>query len=472
LASRRFMAHDKHRPLFHFLPPRNWMNDPNGLFYWQGRYHLFYQFNPYGANWGFIHWGHASSPDMIHWRDHPIALTPEEGAGDDRGCFSGCMVADGDQPTSVYTGFIDFFNSPVLIARAKDDGLIEWEKSPHNPVIGDKPDGVNDTDFRDPYVWRGKDRWQMVIGAGMENGESVALLYESNDLQTWEYYGPLHKARPTGDVRMWECPNFFQLDGKYVLLVSLFPEIQGVYYYTGEYDGREFKPQTEGYLEHNRVFYAPQVRQFGDARTILFAWLLEGRSDTAIDEAGWAGVQAIPRELALDEGGHLISKPVRELTLLHKNEQMFRDVRLNPGQKPTKLLEGCQLDVDMEIEGRGGIVILDMLATPDGSEFTRIGCDLESGEVWLDTTRSSLSEEARGELQRAKLLGGSKEPVKVSVLIDSSVVEVWFNDSLSLTGRAYPTRDDAVRVFAYAERQPVVITSLRAFEMDAIWPTA
>ncbi len=405
LASRRSMVHDKYRPLFHFLPPRNWMNDPNGLFYWQGRYHLFYQFNPYGANWGFIHWGHASSPDLVHWEDHPIALSPEEGAGDDLGCFSGCLVADGEHPTAIYTGFVDFFNAPILIAQAKDSGLIHWEKSPCNPVIAEQPEGVNGTEFRDPYVWRWGDRWQMVIGAGMQDGDSAALLYESFDLMKWIYCGPLFETKPANDVKMWECPNFFPLDNKFILLVSLFPENQGVYYYTGEFNGRVFVPETEGYLEHNKVFYAPQVRQLGDERTILFSWLQEERSDEVVNEAGWAGVQAIPRELALSEDGHLISKPVRELTLLHKNEQIFHDIYLHPGQPPTMLLEGCQLDIEVYFEGQDSIVRLDVLATPDQAEVTQIGCDLASREIWLDTTKASLSDDAKGEFQKVVLPG-------------------------------------------------------------------
>jgi beta-fructofuranosidase len=471
LSTRRSMAQDGHRPNFHFLPPCNWMNDPNGLCYWQGRYHLFYQFNPYGANWGFIHWGHASSPDLVHWADHPIALTPEAGSGDDMGCFSGCLVTDGDKPTAIYTGFVDFFNTPVLIARARDDELIGWEKSPHNPVIPEKPEGVNETDFRDPYVWRWGDGWQMVIGAGMQDGESAALLYESADLLTWSYCGPLYKTKLADDVKMWECPNFFPLDGKFVLLVSLYPENKGVYYYTGEYDGRKFTPETEGYLEHNAVFFAPQVRQFSDARTILFAWLLEGRSDEAMDEAGWAGVQAIPRELALDADGRLVSVPIREVTMLHGGHETYHDIRLVPEQPSHKLAVGRRLDLEVGLEGKDSVVRLNVLASPDESEATEIGCDLASGEVWLDTTHASLSGSARGEIQRAHLPDGPRESIKIRILIDNSVVEVWFDDTLSMTGRAYPTRENARGVTASVGRHPAVVHSFDVWTMEAIWPT-
>ncbi len=471
LTTRRSMAHDRYRPSFHFLPPRNWMNDPNGLFYWRGRYHLFYQFNPYGANWGFIHWGHASSPDLVHWTDHPIALTPEEGAGDDLGCFSGCLVADGDRPTAIYTGCIDFFHSPVLIARAVDEELKQWEKNIHNPVIAEKPEGVNETDFRDPYVWRVEDGWQMVIGAGMQDGESAALLYESPDLLTWTYCGPLYKTKPADDVSMWECPNFFPLDGKFVLLVSLYPDIKGVYYYTGEYDGRQFTPEAEGYLENNTVFYAPQVRQLGDERTILFSWLLEGRSDEAMDEAGWAGVQAFPRELALDAEGHLISKPIREIGLLHEKHETAQDIHLEVGQPPLKLTEGRQLDLEIELAGKDSVVNVNVLASPDGAEHTEIGCDLANGSVWLDTTQASLSESSRGELQKVLLATGPRDSMRIHVLVDNSVVEVWFDDVLTMTGRAYPTREDAGWVTAAAERNPATIKTMDAWSMTSIWPT-
>lgn len=471
LILRHELAGDAHRPCYHFLPPHYWMNDPNGIFYWQGRYHVFYQFNPYGPLWGFIHWGHASSPDLIHWKDHPIALIPEEGAGDDLGCFSGCLVDDDGVPNAIYTGFVNFFDTPVLLAQAQDPQLEVWEKSPHNPILAVKPEGVNDTDFRDPYVWRQGERWQMVIGAGMADGDSAALLYESADLLAWRYAGPLFKHQTRESVTMWECPNFFPLDGKFVLLVSLFPNTQGVYYYVGNYDGRRFTPETEGFLEEGGVLYAPQVRRFEDGRTLLFGWVREGRSDEAMEEAGWAGVLSMPRELALDDRGHLISRPVEEYRQLRQTHFTLRDLELRAGRPVSLPISGRQVELELMMARGTAAVSLEVLAAPDGSEATRIICDLRQGVIRLDTTQSSLSEEAAGSVQTVELPDPNRERVTLRVLVDASVIEVWVDDALSITGRAYPTLADSEDLYLAVDKDEAQVRILSVWKLDGIWPT-
>jgi beta-fructofuranosidase len=470
MATRREMAGDFHRPLFHFLPPRNWMNDPNGLIYWQGKYHLFYQFNPYGALWGFIHWGHASSSDLIHWTDHPIALTPDPDSGDENGCFSGCMVVDQNTPTAVYTGFVNFVDTPVMIAKAEDPDLIRWQKSPHNPVIQTKPSIVGDTDFRDPYVWREGGIWKAVIGAGLRDGSGAVLLYESEDLKTWEYRGVLFQDDAIETVRMWECPNFFQLGDQYVLLVSLFPNIQGVYYYVGDYDGQRFDPKQEGWLDSGGIFYAPQVRCFDEERVLMFAWLLEGRSDEAIDDAGWAGVQALPRVLSLDEDLRLVSQPLAEVNQLRRAAVISKNIAIRKGEHHLLEVSGRQMEIHAEVVRSEGLFELHVLATSDGSETTVIGCDFSQGECFLDTTKSSLSEDVKTAVQRLSIPGGLGDLVDLHVFVDGSVVEVWINHAYSLTGRAYPTREDAVEVGLSANLDEIQVRRLEVWPLEAVWP--
>ncbi len=445
------------------------MNDPNGLIYWNDRYHLFYQYNPYGANWGFIHWGHAISKDLVHWQDQPIALRPQDGAGDDLGCFSGCIVAAGGQPTAVYTGFAGMNAFPILIARSVDADLVRWEKGEQNPVIAAPPEGVDPSIFRDPYVWRRGNRWQAVIGAGFKDGTSAALLYESADLISWDYLGPLFATQFSEDVSMWECPNFFPMGDKYVLLVSLHPDIQGVYYYTGTYDGRRFTPETEGYVEQNQIFYAPQVRAYPDGRTVMLAWVREGRTDEAQDAAGWSGVQCFPRELALDGAGRLISKPIVEIAQLRGKRHPLQEPLLRPGEPPVELFISRQFELKLTVTGVRGKLVMDVLASPDGRERTQIGCDLGKGEVWLDTTRSSRSEDVFGVCQRTQLPGGKRETLSIHVLVDHSMIEVWFDAGYSLTGRAYPVAAEARAVRLSAADGQISVRDLSAWEMDAIW---
>ncbi len=476
LKTRREMASDPHRPIYHFLPPRNWMNDPNGLFYWGGRYHLFYQFNPYGPRWGFIHWGHASSNDLVHWEDHPIALKPEKGVGDENGCWSGCLVDDGGRATALYTGFINPVNTPVMSATSQDPKLIHWQKNPHNPLISNIPEGVTETHFRDPYVWREEDRWKMVIGAGMQDGDSAALLYESSDLIKWDYRGPLFKERTFDSVNMWECPNFFPLGDQYVLLVSLYPDINGVYYYVGAYDGMRFTPHQQGFLEEGPFFYAPQVRQFDEQRQVMFAWLLEARSEKALEAAGWAGVQCMPRKLSLDRHDHLVTQPLAEMKTLRMRTHHMDEFSLAIG-KGLPIGEGLHiggrgkhLEIEVEVEAVAGRVGLGVLTSGDGREVTRISVDFDAREGVLDTSQSSLSNEVTSGEQCVHLSEEMLGCVKIHAFIDGSVIEVWFNDLISLTGRAYPTLANAAGLFMFAEGGEARVRSLKVWEMAAIWP--
>ena len=469
--TRRLLAGDFHRPVYHFLPPKNWMNDPNGLFFWQGKYHLFYQFNPYTPLWGFIHWGHATSPDMIHWQDHPIALFPDEGTGDAFGCWSGCIVDDHGIPSALYTGFVSPEETPVMLARAEDDLLDRWTKSPHNPVIGAPPEGVIQTDFRDPYVWREGTLWKMVMGAGMMNGNCSVLLYQSADLVKWEDCGVLFEKQVDG-IRMWECPNFFQLEDRYVLLVSLFPDAQGVYYYVGDYDGARFVPAAEGYFDAGPSLYAPHVRTFPDGRTILFAWLMEQRSDEALETAGWAGVQTIPRELSLGVDGKLVGTPIDVVRHLRRNHHPFSNLVLSEGEQWEVPARGRHLELKVAVAPLGGEVRLGVLYASDGEEVTWIGLDFDQNLLFMDTTQSSQSSEVKTGIQRVPLADGSPSEVRLRVFVDGSVIEAWTDDGAFLTGRAYPTCQDADGVVLSARGGEARVRSLEVWQMESIWPAA
>ncbi len=469
-ATRRQLAGDPHRPLYHFLPPRNWMNDPNGLFYWQDRFHLFYQFNPYRPVWGFIHWGHASSPDLIHWEDHPLALQPTAEDGDANGCWSGCLVDDQGVPTAVYTGFVDPTQTPVILARAQDPGLLTWQKSPHNPLLEGPPEGVKQTDFRDPYVWCEDGVWKMILGAGLESGAGAVLLYHSHNLLDWDYQGPLFSARTRDAVQMWECPNFFPLGDRFVLLVSLFPGILGVYFYVGDYDGRSFRPQTEGFLTESPFFYAPQVRQLKDDRMIMFGWLLEGREDEALEDAGWAGVQSLPQELSLDEEGRLVSRPVLETHSLRGDGRQISILNLAAGEKRQLPVTGRHLEVALTVDISDAELCLDVLASPDGKEKTSLRLNSAGRQLEMDLRQSSCSEALKKPLLVTALPETQSETVSLRVFIDGSVIETWVDDRHALTGRAYPGDASADGLFIAASGAKLTVKDLKIWKMKAIWP--
>lgn len=468
-ATRHAMAGDPHRPRYHFLPPRNWMNDPNGLFYWRERYHLFYQFNPYRPVWGYIHWGHASSPDMIHWVDHPIALTPTEGTGDANGCWSGCIVDDGGIPTAIYTGFVNQSHTPVMLARAEDQDLLAWKKSPHNPILEGPPSNVTQSNFRDPYVWREQGAWKMVVGAGLENGAGAVLLYQSNDLMDWAYQGLLFSAHTLDSLQMWECPNFFPLGGKHALLVSLFPGVMGVYYYVGEYNGRTFFPEKEGFLTRDPYFYAPQARRL-NGRMILFGWLLEGREEKALEEAGWAGVQSLPTELSLDAEGHLVCRPAREVESLRGALTHIPEIVLEAGESRKLPVSGRHLELALTLDSSGAGLQLDLLASAVGKERVSLRLMFAERMVALDLREMhTLTGEGKPCLQM-ELANDAPETLTLRVFIDGSVIEVWLNDRMSLTGRAYPSAENTGDLVISSLDGALRVRDLKIWKMTGIWP--
>ena len=211
LTFQQMFTFDPHRPRYHFLPPSAWMNDPNGLIYWKGYYHLFYQYVSNDPPWERKKWGHAASTDLVHWIDLPIASAPTPGGPDQDGCFSGCAVNQDGVPTLIYTGVRGDQQLPCL-ATSPDD-LIAWQKYAGNPVIATPPHDLDLFAFRDHTLWKEGAMWYQLVGAGIKGVGGVVLLYRSPNLLDWEYMYPLY----TGDQRsiepvwtgsMWECPDY------------------------------------------------------------------------------------------------------------------------------------------------------------------------------------------------------------------------------------------------------------------------
>lgn len=341
-------SRDPNRPSCHLLPPHNWMNDPNGPIFWKGKYHLFYQLNPHAAVWGDMHWGHAVSPDMIHWQHQPIALAPTPGGPDSEGCFSGSAVVFNGKPTFIYTGVQnappdqvtlhdgnDKLRETQLLATAEDDNLLHWKKDPQ-PVIPTPPPGMKVTGFRDPCPWREGDTppavssnrssslgwWYCGIGSGQRGVGGFVLLYRSSNLRHWDYIGKLAEGKPNGkntpnpcdSGEMWECPDFFPLDKNHCLFYSTEGK---VIWSTGAYDpqAHRFTPARSGVLDHG-AYYAPKSFLAPDGRRILWGWIQETRPEAAFSAAGWAGCMALPRVLNIGAQGQLEMNPAHEVEKL------------------------------------------------------------------------------------------------------------------------------------------------------------
>ena len=320
---RQALASDPQRPQFHLLPARNWMNDPNGPVFFNGKYHMFFQYNPMGAVWGNMSWNHAVSTDMLHWTHLPVALTPTPGSPDAYGVFSGTAITVGKRVYMVYTATR---NSTPELATLKDGGkpiqesqciawsddpnLVHWTKDP-NPVIPLPPKGLDITGFRDPSPWKQDGVYYMAVGSGVARKGGCVLLYRSHDLKQWEYLHPLaegtwngqHTANPCDDGEMWECPDFFALDGSHVLIYSTLGK---VIWQSGSFDTTtlRFTAKKTGVLDFD-AFYAPKTQLDAQGRRILWGWVPERRPDAAMLKAGWSGMMSLPRTMRLDPDGTL-----------------------------------------------------------------------------------------------------------------------------------------------------------------------
>jgi beta-fructofuranosidase len=316
------LAADPMRPQFHLLPAHNWMNDPNGPIYFNGKYHMFFQYNPLAATWGDMSWDHAVSTDMLHWTHLPVAFTPTPNSPDSFGCFSGSCIQVGKRVYAVYTGTqksddahatirdgANNIQESQCLAWSDDPVLVHWTKDPR-PILPAPPAGLDITGFRDPSAWKQGDWYYMTVASGIAKQGGCALLYRSRDLKSWEYLHPLtsgtwngHKtSNPCDDGEMWECPEFFPLDGGHVIIYSTLGK---VFWQSGSLDSNmRFTPAKTGLLDLD-AFYAPKTQLDAQGRRILWGWIPERRGEAAMREAGWSGMMSLPRVMSLDPDGTL-----------------------------------------------------------------------------------------------------------------------------------------------------------------------
>ncbi|KDP40759.1 hypothetical protein JCGZ_24758 [Jatropha curcas] len=344
-----------YRTGYHFQPPKNWMNDPNGPMIYKGIYHLFYQYNPKEAVWGNIVWAHSTSRDLVNWTPHKFAIYPSQ-PGDINGTWSGSATfLPNGTPAILYTGINPQNQQVQNLAMPKntsDPYLLDWVKTPRNPLMAPNAQNqINATSFRDPTTaWLGADgRWKVIIGSKIHR-RGLAILYTSKDFINWvKAKHPLHSAEGTG---MWECPDFFpvlangkngvdlkiQKGVKYVLKFSL-DDTKHDHYTIGDYDhvkdiytpNRGSTDGDSGLRYDYGKFYASKT--FFDSaknRRILWGWSNESSSVSDDIKKGWAGIQAIPRVIWLGKSGkQLIQWPIEEIEKL----------RTNPINLPRKVLK-------------------------------------------------------------------------------------------------------------------------------------
>ncbi len=448
------------RPAYHLTPAIGWMNDPNGFGFYGGRFHLFYQYNPYDLQSGPMHWGHAATDDLLRWEHLPCALAPDADA-DSAGCWSGSAVGlpDGRQ-LLIYTGVRRDENGGLLQAQcvAFGDG-IDYEKAASNPVIGADllPEGCSKFDFRDPKVWLEEDGSLTCVTVNrVEDGGGAAQLFRSEDGVHWRYDRELDRSRNEyGD--MWECPDFFELDGKAVLIVSPmnmcatktndFHDGNGCIAIIGRLDenGKMVRDSVLP-IDHGISFYAPQTMLAPDGRRIMVAWMHSwegcGMPFRPTDNPRWNGQMTIPRELRI-EGGKLLQAPVRELDALH-TDRVSHKLTLS-GETELDGVRGRVLDMTVKIKPSEDCKAFSIALASDEQFETAIRFDPASSTLELDRTLSGMCRDYT-HIRRCRVDTPAGE-LKLRILLDRYSVELFVGDGERTLSAALftPQSADAIR---------------------------
>jgi beta-fructofuranosidase len=436
-------ASDPLRPAFHVMPAAYWINDPNGPIYFDGEYHLFYQHNPWGAQWGNMSWGHAVSKDLVRWERLPIALVPGT-SYDAEGIFSGSCVIDGHGvPTSVYTGV----DPEVQCIARSHDRLRTWEKFGGNPVIAERPRS-DLHGFRDPFVWKEDDSWYMLLGSGIKGEGGAALLYRSPDLESWTYLHPL----AVGFAENWECPNFFALEDQHVLIVSPHAKVM---YAVGDYRDHRFAAGTWRVLDWG-AFYASHTLEDPRGRRIVWGWVQGGGSEGA----PWNGCISLPRLVTLGRDGYLTQEPLPELARLRQAQLIGASGPVSP--RGPDLLEGAhgnRLEILLELDpGNVGAAVLEVLRHEDGTGGLAIAYEHRALTLRAGDIVAPLQPDAQG-------------VVRLHVFVDHSVVEIFANRRECITARAYPADQYGGLRFTVtcAPEQRARVRTLKVWRLDTIW---
>jgi sucrose-6-phosphate hydrolase SacC (GH32 family) len=475
---------DRYRPQYHLMPDAGWMNEPHAPFYYSGQYHLFFQKNPFGPFWHQIHWGHWVSADMVHWRELPIALAPEDDGLATDGIWSGSATyaADGT-PVLFFTAGNDTAKPNQRTGMAtphdlRDPDLVRWDKYPA-PVTLQKEGQGRYGEFRDPFVFRDGARqgWFQLVGSSLPGRSGTALVYESSDLRNWTPRGPLFSidaSRFPGFDATWELPVLLPIgtgaDGRerHVFL----NDVRGqAYYWTGVFDAASarFTPDVEAprtFDVGQRHFSGPSG--FVDPKTgrsIVFSIAQGERKLQDEWDAGWAHNGGLPITLSLGADGDLRLAPISEVASLRGQLLVqLRDAGVAEAAAALATVHGDALEIELELtpSAAAGKRGLSLRVAPGQAEQTDLYVDAASKRLEIDRTRTSGKHDYGVQGGALDLAG---EPLRMRIFLDRSMVEAYVNERKSLTSRIYPARSDAdgLALLAAAGDR---ISSLKVWSMD------
>lgn len=450
------------RPVYHMSSPVGWINDPNGFSVFQNQYHLFFQYHPYSIKWGPMHWGHCTSEDLIRWEYLPAAMAPDE-PYDEGGCYSGSAIEADGEHVLIYTGVMDrylddgshYYRQVQCIARG--DGR-DYVKSGQNPVItGDSvPEGGSLLDFRDPKVWKEEDGYYLVTGNRTEDGSGQILLYRSGDLEQWQFVTVLDRSRNEYG-RMWECPDFFPLGGRQILMVSPqdmrakgleFHNGNNTIFLYGHYDksSYSFTRDKVTSADYGLDFYAAQTLEAPDGRRIMIGWMQSWDAKITPSGSKWSGMMTIPRELIL-RNDRIYQQPVRELEKYRSGRVHYEDLPVSE----VRQLEGIRgrvLELMVEIRGFDFEHFRIRFAKDDDHEMV-LQYNAKRNRLTIDRTNCGIVRDVlcRRHMELAPMKNPKgEEVVKLRILLDRYSAEIFANDGEKVMSNVFFTPQSAEEI--------------------------
>lgn len=462
------MIKKEERPAFHLSARTGWMNDPNGFSYYKGQYHMFYQYYPYDTKWNSMHWGHAISDNLLHWKYLPAALAPDE-CYDRDGCFSGSAVElpDGRQ-LLMYTGVVrkpqwnggycDIQTQCVAVGNG-----IDYEKYENNPILDEKdiPEGCSKVDFRDPKVWKKADgSFACVVGNRPTDGSGQILLYSSQDGFQWEFVSVLAQNLNRFG-KMWECPDFFELDGKWVLLVSPqdmlpqgfeYPNGNGTVCLIGDFEESTstFKEESNHAIDYGIDFYAPQTVMVPDGRRIMIGWMQNwDTSSSHSPYQQWFGQMSLPRKLTV-KNGRLYQWPVRELEELRTEKVAYQDVTFE-GTMTLDRIKGRKIDLELELSAGDEEEIYKKFAIrfAQNEEYHTAVC-FRPYESILKIDRKFSGSRRAIIHQRSSKVNTQQGKLKLRIILDLFSAEIFVNDGEQVLTTTFYTDQTADGISFFA----------------------
>ncbi len=453
---------ETYRPQFHFTPEKNWQNDPNGLIFHEGEYHLFYQCNPFSLEWGFMHWGHAISKDLVHWEHFPIALYPDDDSKDKKfaTAFSGCAIVDeqnllglqkGDDKTLL--AFYTSYQNGQRIAYSVDRGRT-WEKYEKNPIISyDEMD-----DARDPKViWHEATKGYVMVlyrkPDGEEKNKGISF-YTSKNLVDWNFEDHI--------PGYYECPDLIELavnrrpdDKRWVLIDG-----DGSYL-IGQFDGKKFTPESQKLKgDFGKNYYATQTWNNipnEDGRTIQLAWM----RGSDFPGMPFNGQMNFPCELSLKnykDGLRMVRTPINEIELIHEKGKHFEEKNLIPGLENKNLLRGIKGDC-FHMVGT-----FDLKSVNSFGFMLRHSKKVNGTEIRYDVKKKKLS--CLG--QTATLLPEDGK-IKLEILLDRTSIEIFANDGKMVMSSNFTPEQDAEDIVLYNTGGELFVEKLDIYPLKSIY---